>query len=300
MGLTFQQIASRLQIGVTTTHRVYNRYVVTGDVAPYQVSERPHCRKSDRLIELYIIALIYENPAVYLSEICSKIKDSTGIVVSGSTVCKLMHRLGFTRKKLMKVASQRSLEYRGAFMANVLQYPREFFVWVDETGSDRRDQLRKFGYAVRGFPAVSTRLLIRGTRISAIVAMSSDGVETYELSTGSTDAVKFIDFVRGSLVPVMKPFPDTHSILILDNCAIHHVQQIKDYLDDMGMHVLFLPPYSPDLNPVEELFSYLKYYLKEHENLIESIPSPIPVIKEGLDSVSSSKCNAWINDSNYN
>lgn len=139
-----------------------------------------------------VIALICENPAVYLGEICSKIKDTTGLTVSGSTVCKLIHRLGFTRKKLMKIASQRSLEYRGAFMANVLQYPRDLIVWVDETGTDRRDQLRKFGYAIRGLPAVSTHLLTRGIRISAIVAMSSDGVEAYELSIGSTDSVKFL------------------------------------------------------------------------------------------------------------
>ena len=141
-------------------------------------------------------------------------------------------------------------------MANVLQYPRDFFVWVDETGSDRRDQLRKFGYAVRGLPATSKHLLTRGTRITAIVAMSSDCVEAYELSSGSTDSIKFFDFVRGSLLPSMKPFPNTHSILILDNCSIHHAQHLKDFLENMGIMLLYLPPYSPDFNPIEELFSY--------------------------------------------
>ena len=97
----------------------------------------------------------------------------------------------------------------------------------------------------------------------------------------------------------MNPFPDTNSILIMDNCAIHHVQEIKDFLNDMGIMLLYLPPYSPDFNPIEELFSYLKYYLKEHEHLIESLPSPIPIIEAALDSVTSSKCNGWINDSKY-
>ena len=57
-------------------------------------------------------------------------------------MCKVMHKNGLTRKKFTKTALQRSFEFRGAFMASILQYPREFFVWVDETGSDRRDQLR--------------------------------------------------------------------------------------------------------------------------------------------------------------
>lgn len=55
MGLTFQQIASRLQIGITTAYRVYQRYVATGDVAPKPVSERPHCTLHE-LYELYVIA----------------------------------------------------------------------------------------------------------------------------------------------------------------------------------------------------------------------------------------------------
>ena len=190
MGLGFKEIAIRLQIGVGTAHRLYARYVDTGDVAPKMQPARPDARKLDNFHELYIIALVHGNPALYLHEICAKIVEATGITVSGSTVCKVLHRNGFTRKKLVKVATQRSTEHRGAFMANILQYPRDFLVWVDETGSDRRDQLRKFGYALRGLPPVCKRLHARGIRISAIVGMSSDGVEAYELSVGSTDSDK--------------------------------------------------------------------------------------------------------------
>ena len=57
--------------------------------------------------------------------------------------------------------------------------------------------------------------------------MSSDGVEAYELSVGSTDSEKFIDYIRGGLIPTMQPFPDKHSILIMDNCSIHHIAEIK-------------------------------------------------------------------------
>ena len=66
------------------------------------------------------------------------------------------------------------------------------------------------GYALRGLPPVCQRFHAHGTRISAIVGMSSDGVEAYELSVCSTDSDKFIDFIRG---PTMQPFPDKHSIL---------------------------------------------------------------------------------------
>ena len=97
----------------------------------------------------------------------------------------------------------------------------------------------------------------------------------------------------------MQPFPDKHSVVIMDNCSIHHVAEVKDLIEDGGILVLFLPPYSPDYNPIEELFSYLKYYLKEHEDLIQVIPTPIPIIEAALDSVTKSKCHGWINDCGY-
>ena len=157
------------------------------------------------------------------------------------------------------------------FMAYVLQYPRDFFVWTDETGTDRRDQLRKFGYALRGEPAVCCCILSRGTKISAMCAMTSDGVLEYEATTGSVNADKFMDFIRRRLIPNMQPFPARHSILILDNCSIHHAHDVKTLLGSFRILVLFLPSYSPNYNPIEELFSYIKYYFKAHDDIIQAI-----------------------------
>ena len=245
-----------------------------------------------------IIALICENPALYLSEMCSKINEATGVSVSGSTVCKIVHRNGFSKKKLTKVALQRSIQHRGVY-GKCIAVPSRLFVWVDETGSDRRDQLRKFGYSIRGQPATCKRLLTRGIRISAIVAMSSDGVLAHELHTGSTDSKIFIDFIRGSLIPSMRPFPDKHSIIIMDNCTIHHSQELKDLVESVGILLLYLPPYSPDYNLIEELFSYLKYYLKKYEDLIQALPTPVTIIETALDSITISKCNGWIDGCHY-
>ena len=65
-------------------------------------------------------------------------------MVSGSTVCRVLRRDGFTRTKVQQVAKERCIEFRTAFMAHVLQFPREHFVGVDETGSDARTHIRQF------------------------------------------------------------------------------------------------------------------------------------------------------------
>ena len=197
------------------------------------------------------------------------------MVVSGSTVCRTLRKLGYTRKKVQQIARQRCQKFRSAFLAQVLQYPREFFVWVDETGCDLRTNIRRFGYSLLGQSPQYTRLLTRGKRESAICAMSSEGLVGVELKTGSVDSDVFFDFVVGMLIPNMQPFDglNSRSIVIMDNCSIHHVDIIKAALDDADIVVIFLPPYCPDLNPIEELFSSVKYYLKDHDEMIQKCAS---------------------------
>ena len=101
----------------------------------------------------------------------------------------------------------------------------------------------------------------------------------------------------------MQPFDglSSRSIVIMDNCSIHHVDIIKSALQDAGIVAIFLPPYSPDLNPIEELFSSVKYYLKDYDEMMQSVPSDdiIPIIQAAFDNVRTEDCCAWINDSGY-
>ena len=79
-------------------------------------------------------------------------------------------------------------------------------VWVDETGCDKRDTLRKYGYSFRGERAVCQRLLARGKRVSAIAAMCWSGILDVDLTTESVNGDAFYDFVCGTLIPNMHPY----------------------------------------------------------------------------------------------
>ena len=85
----------------------------------------------------------------------------------------------------------------------------------------------------------------------------------------------------------------------MDNCSIHHTDKVKKLLNDAGILLIFLPPYSPDLNPIEEAFSAVKYYLKDHDELIQSITDPLPVIHSGFKSITPQMCKRWISHSGY-
>ena len=68
---------------------------------------------------------------------------------------------------------------------------------------------------------------------------------------------------------------------------------------EAGVLVLFLPPYSPDLNPAEEMFSSIKYYLKDHDEILQIMDDPIQLLKAAFESATSEKCLGWITHSGY-
>ena len=108
----------------------------------------------------------------------------------------------------------------------------------------------------------------------------------------------FYRFLHTHLLPKLMPYNgiNPQSVVILDNCSIHHVDGIVKAIEDVGALVYFLPPYSPDLNPIEELFSKVKTTLKsiEAENNITDIET---MILASFASITREDCNAWTSDS---
>ena len=102
----------------------------------------------------------------------------------------------------------------------------------------------------------------------------------------------------------MQPFDGSNSrsiIVIMDNCSIHHVDAIKELLQNAGILLLFLPPYSPDFNPIEEAFSSVKYYLKCHDDVLQSLSGPdsMAIVQAGFENLSVEDCNSWITHCGY-
>jgi transposase len=301
MALPFYKIAKNLSIATSTAHRLFQKFASSGDVRAVQRSCRPELRALDEHSELIIIGLILESPTLYLDEVVQEVKEITSLTVSPPTICRLFKRYGFTRKRVRQIASQRCYPLRGAYMAHCTLFRRDMFVWIDEAGSDARDHIRRFGYALRGMTPASHRLLVRGKRVNAIAALTSSGLLAVDLVIGTVSGLEFFDFLRGTLIPNMMTYNGTnaHSIVIMDNCSVHHIAEVRDLLQQAGILVLFLPPYSPDFNPAEEAFSYVKGYLKKHDQLLQSGAPLSTVVQAAFNSITEDQCNAWITDSGY-
>lgn len=114
MGFSFRRIAALLQIGLGTAHKIYTGFVETDKVAPLKPRLRPDSRALNEFYVIYVLNLLTENPSLYLGGLCQEIRATTGIEVSGSTVCRLIKENGISRKKIVQVARQRHIEHRGA------------------------------------------------------------------------------------------------------------------------------------------------------------------------------------------
>ena len=104
---------------------------------------------------------------------------------------------------------------------------------------------------------IDFRLSVHGKWLSSIGIMSVRSIEDVDTHEGSIDGDKFCDFVQKCLVPILQPFKGTNdrSVVVMDNASIHHVDRVVAAIQQTGALVRFLPPYSPDLNPIEEVFA---------------------------------------------
>ena len=83
---------------------------------------------------------------MYLEELQSELYELTGTWVHVSTICRTVQHLGLTRKKVQRIALQCSEELQLQFMAEISMFDPEMIIWIDETGSVRRNSVRSYGY----------------------------------------------------------------------------------------------------------------------------------------------------------
>ena len=98
--------------------------------------------------EFFVLQLVIERPGIYLHEIRRELQNS-GTDASIATICRFLQKCGFTRTKIQAVALRQSAELQHEYMSELELYKPSMLVFVDETGTDRRDSLRRFGYSLR-------------------------------------------------------------------------------------------------------------------------------------------------------
>jgi len=143
------------------------------------------------------------------------------------------------------------------------RYTAEQFIVVDESACNEKELDRRWGWHERETAyRMTNSVATRSNWWSILPAIGVNGYPEYETYQSSFNKERFALFVRNR-------WPAPRSVLIMDNCTIHHGTIIEDLCTEAGVTLEYLPPYSSDFSPIEESFSVLKSWIRRNRDLAE-------------------------------
>ncbi|KIK74281.1 hypothetical protein PAXRUDRAFT_791254 [Paxillus rubicundulus Ve08.2h10] len=158
--------------------------------------------------------LFAEESDLYLDEVITWLGLTHDIIVSKATLCRNLKEVGLTRKILHKMAAERN---------EVLREDKNELTWA-----------RHYGRAMAGQRAELSDVFSHGDRYSLAAALTIDGYMAADVVEGSFDSETFYEFIATKVLPYMNPFPAEQSVLVLDNCRIHHYANLVDLVRNAG------------------------------------------------------------------
>ena len=123
-----------------------------------------------------------------------------------------------------------------------------------------------YGRAPAGVRVADSKPANWGKNRTVVGAIKNDRIGCHRTFAGAMNKPRFIDFIRHVLCPRLSP----GAVLVLDNLRAHHAPEVCEAVEAAGAHVLYLPPYAPDLNPIELCWSFAKACLRRLAQRTES------------------------------
>lgn len=252
--ISFRGIGALLGMAASTIFRWTKRlhpkgWVRTGD------------RKFSDDMRTFVTEMIRRNPCATHEEIRISVFNVYGVAISRKLVGIVLKRMGFSRKRvrsrlrppLLDAWKQRRDDFRQQLERVIAN--DDLLIAIDESGFDQRPKNSLYGYAPRGQQAIVIGPTCASSRhitlLMAICPNASAPVESHQLLEHSVNGDRFAAFVRS--LPYNAP-----ATILLDNASIHRTKVVKDAVAARGYSLLFVPPYSPECNPIENIFGIIK------------------------------------------
>jgi len=164
--------------------------------------------------------------------------------------------------------------------------------FLDEIGT-HLGLTRLYGRAAPGVRVVEATPGYSGPHYSAVASLNWRGVSAPWVIEGSIDGPAFLAYVTAVLAPTLK----RGDVVILDNLQAHKPDAVRAAIEACGARLVFLPPYSPDFNPIEKCWAKVKAYLRKVK--ARTFDALVEALAAALRSVSSSDARAWFAHCGY-
>jgi transposase len=252
---SLRQIAQRFLVSLSFVVRLLRHYRTTGSLEP-----KPHGGGRQPALSpsqlKRLAALIRKKPDATLEEL----RQSLGVDCSTMAIVRALKKLKITRKKKVLHAQEQDSpegqQKRRDFLEEIAGIDPKRLVFVDESGADT-SMTRTHGRAPAG-ERVHGAVPGHWDSVTLICGLRLSGVMAPVVFQGATDTPAFQSYVEQVLVPELQP----NDVVIWDNLQPHKAAAVVAAVEQAGARVVPLPPSSPDLTPIEEMFSKVKGALR--------------------------------------
>ncbi len=163
-------------------------------------------------------------------------------------------------------------------------------VFLDESGVNT-DMTRAYGRAPSSQRVVDHAPLNTPKTTTVLSSIRFNGERAFTTYQGGTTGERFLTYLKETLLPTLHP----GDIVVMDNMRTHRMKAVGELLAANGITPVYLPPYSPDFNPIEKMWSRMKAILRAWK--IRSQDALPDAVSKALDMVSLRDCQHWFNAS---
>jgi len=256
-------IATELEIPRKTVASVLMIYKKTGRILTNMSNSGRKkvmgCEDTD-----FIKGLISEDCSVTLNKIKENLLKVKNIDVSLASIHRAISDFEYSFKKVELIPKARNntnnIQKRYEYCREIMALNFNDIIYIDEMGVNCSMRTR-YGRSLVGTTPRKAITAIRSQNISVCACVTRSMMLHYKVVIGAYNTKLFLEFIN-ELVLKMREKNLENKILIVDNCAIHKNNLIKDVIHHNGHRLIFLPPYTPQLNAIEEVFSLWKSKIK--------------------------------------
>jgi transposase len=181
---------------------------------------------------------------------------------------------------------------RSRFRKEVAELDVQHFKFLDES-SVNIDMTRLYGRAAPGERVVDSVPQPSGPQTTTLAVIGWTGITAPLVLSGPVNGTVFYGYIEQCVAPTLQP----GDILFMDNLSAHKVAGLAELLCSRGAPLVYLPPYSPDFNPIELAWSKVKTILRRLK--ARTLPNLIDALKPALQSITPQDIHAWFAHCNY-
>jgi transposase len=261
---TVRETAEIFHVSPNTVQQLRQLFFETGQLKPRPAGPaRPRAVSAEG--ELLLQVLLHQEVDLTLEQLRKHYADAYGVTVSLGAMHDTLKRLGLTRKKKSTYDPKKNTDEAQAeaerYHQQVDHLPLDQRLYLDETGA-RLNMTLPYGRSPRGERVVDEQPVSPGETVSTVAVLTEQGLEGQFCYQGALTAQRFVAYLEVYLLPLLLTGTKT---LILDRHPVHRARLVREFLDRHHVRYVYLPPYSPELNPIEEAWSQFKHFLKRQK-----------------------------------